>query len=117
MHSEKNENGCVAHWVVLNMNMEFAKILKMEEAFNKLIDQLPKDNKGSYFRKGRKKIYMVHLMILEPNEYDPIEHKDKYMVCQCNENDDYSYQTLRELLFGLSYYGMLMSDFLEKRKK
>lgn len=93
-------------------NMEFAKILKMEEAFNNLVRQLPKDSKGSYLIKDNKKIYMLTIWVFEPDEFNPKKHSGKYMIF--NDNDEVSYQTLDELLRGLTYYGILMSDYLNK---
>ena len=93
-------------------NMEFAKILKMAEAFNRLVNSLPKDDKGNYFVKDNQKIHMVTIMVFEPHEFNPKKHRGKYMIF--NENDEVSYQTLDELLRCLTYYGILMSDFLNK---
>jgi hypothetical protein len=90
----------------------------MEEAFNGLVNELPKDEKGSYFVKNKKKVHMSTIMVFETDDefayLHPIEHRGKYMVCQCNANDDIAYKTLDELLRGLAYYGILMSDFLKK---
>lgn len=88
----------------------------MEEAFNRLVNELPKDDKGRYFMNDGQKIHMLTIMVFEPNDkfahLDPIEHRGKYMIF--NEKDEVSYQTLDELLRGLTYYGILMSDFLNK---
>lgn len=92
--------------------MEFGKILKMEEEFNRLVKELPKDSKGSYLIKDNKKIYMLTIWVFEPNDFNPKKHRGKYMIF--NDNDEVSYQTLDKLLQGLTYYGILMSDFLNK---
>ena len=96
--------------------MEFAKILKMEEAFNRLVNELPKDDKGHYFMNDGQKIHMLTIMVFEPTDelasVTPIKHRGKYMIF--NEKDEIAYQTLDELLRSLAYYGILMSDFLNK---
>lgn len=93
-------------------NMEFAKILKMEEAFNRLVNSLPKDDKGNYFVKDNQKIHMVTIMVFEPHEFNPKKHRGKYMIC--NSNDEIAYKTFNEVIQGLTYYGILMSDYLNK---
>ena len=88
----------------------------MEEAFNRLVNELPKDDKGRYFMNDGQKIHMLTISVYEPDDeltsVTPIKHRGKYMIY--NEKDEIAWQTLDELLRSLAYYGILMSDFLNK---